>query len=340
LHAGAEYFLNLSFELKNQVSWAPRGYEIAWEQIRLPFDAGKPAEKEIQADRKLRVQQTDDLVIQGYDFTIHFDKNTGLLKSYQRNNGEVLLKGLVPCVWRVPTDNDEGGGMFGYASRWRAAGLDSMQVRLVDMNVENVSDQVVQVIRNCLLEFKLGTMGYQVIYTVSSDGSIKVKNTFTPSRSLPPLARVGIEFAMPDRYNHVEWFGRGPQESYWDRKEGARVGFYSGTVKEQHFPYVMPQETGNKTDVRWLTLTADQGDGLIIAADSLLNMNVQDYSQAALNTSKTSHKLNRGEATYVHVDWQQMGLGGDDSWTPRVHPEYLLNKKRYEFSFVLNPIGN
>jgi beta-galactosidase len=100
----------------------------------------------------------------------------------------------------------------------------------------------------------------------------------------------------------------------------------------------MPQETGNKTDVRWMKLSSDQGDGWMITADSLLNMNVQDYSQAALNASKTSHKLRRGEATYVHVDWQQMGLGGDDSWTPRVHPEYLLNQKKYTFSFILKPL--
>jgi beta-galactosidase len=339
LNAGAEYFLNLSFGLKNQTSWAPKGYEIAWEQFRLPYDAGKSVPMALPADKKLRVQQTDDLVIQGNDFTIHFDKNTGLLKSYQRNNGEVLLKGLVPCFWRVPTDNDEGGGMFGFASRWRAAGLDSMQVRLVDMNVENVSEQVVKVVRNCLLEFKLGTIGYQVTYTVGADGSVKVENILTPSGSLPPLARVGVECTLPAGYHNVEWFGKGPQESYWDRKEGARVGLYSGKVKEQHFPYVMPQETGNKTDVRWMKLSADQGEGWMITADSLLNMNVQDYSQASLNTSKTSHKLKRGEATYVHVDWQQMGLGGDDSWTPRVHPEYLLNKKRYEFSFVLKPLG-
>ncbi len=338
LHAGAEYFLNLSFELKNQASWAPKGYEIAWEQIRLPYDAGKPVSTALPADSRLRIQQTDDLVIQGNDFIIHFDKNTGLLKSYQRNNGEVLLKGLVPCFWRVPTDNDEGGGMFGYASRWRAAGLDSMQIRLVDMNVENVSEQVVKVVRNCLLEFKLGTIGYQVTYTVGADGSVKVENMLTPSRSLPPLARVGIEFTLPAGYHNVEWFGRGPQESYWDRKEGARAGLYNGKVKEQHFPYVMPQETGNKTDVRWMKLSADQGDGWMITADSLLNMNVQDYSQAALNTSKTSHKLQRGEATYVHVDWQQMGLGGDDSWSPRVHPEYLLNQKKYTFSFILKPL--
>jgi beta-galactosidase len=338
LHAGAEYFLNLSFELKNQASWAPKGYEIAWEQIRLPYDAGKPVATALPAGSKLRVQQTDDLVIQGNDFTIHFDKNTGLLKSYQRNNGEVLLKGLVPCFWRVPTDNDEGGGMFGFASRWRAAGLDSMQVRLVDMNVENVSEQVVKVVRNCLLEFKLGTIGYQVTYTVGADGSVKVENILTPSGSLPPLARVGVECTLPAGYHNVEWFGKGPQESYWDRKEGARVGLYSGKVKEQHFPYVMPQETGNKTDVRWMKLSSDQGDGWMITADSLLNMNVQDYSQAALNTSKTSHKLKRGEATYVHVDWQQMGLGGDDSWSPRVHPEYLLNKKKYTFSFILKPL--
>jgi beta-galactosidase len=98
----------------------------------------------------------------------------------------------------------------------------------------------------------------------------------------------------------------------------------------------MPQENGNKTDVTWMNILG-LNRGLKIEAHSLLNINVQNYSQKALNASKTSHELVRGDLTYVYIDLQQMGVGGDDSWTPRVHPEYQLNAKNYEFGFTLRP---
>jgi beta-galactosidase len=141
---------------------------------------------------------------------------------------------------------------------------------------------------------------------------------------------------MPSTFNNIKWFGRGPFESYQDRKESAHFGLYSGKVADQHFPHVMPQENGNKTDIIWMDIVG-LNRGLKIESKGMLNMNVQNYSQRALNTSKTSHELVRGDQTYVHIDLDQMGLGGDDSWTPRVHPEYQLNAKNYEFGFTLKP---
>jgi beta-galactosidase len=151
------------------------------------------------------------------------------------------------------------------------------------------------------------------------------------------MARVGVQFAMPSVYDHMTWYGRGPFENYQDRKESAHVGLYSGSVADQYFEYVMPQENGNKTDVRWIRVMDKAGTGLKVTGEPLLEVNVQDYSQEALHNSKTSHSLVRGEQTYVHVDFKQMGLGGDDSWSPRVHEEYQLNEKHYHFGFSLKP---
>jgi beta-galactosidase len=108
-------------------------------------------------------------------------------------------------------------------------------------------------------------------------------------------------------------------------------------VKDQHFPYVMPQENGNKTDVRWLRITSADGSAIHISGQPLINFNIQDYSCEALNRSKTTHDLERGGKTYLHVDYKQMGVGGDDSWTPRVHPEFLLNSKIYKYSYIVTP---
>lgn len=146
-----------------------------------------------------------------------------------------------------------------------------------------------------------------------------------------------MQFAMPPVYKYISWYGRGPFESYQDRKVSANVGIYSGPVEDQHFEYVMPQENGNKTDVRWIRILDKAETGLKITGEQLMEVNVQDYSQQALNNSKTSHSLIRGDQIYVHIDLKQMGLGGDDSWSPRVHEEYQLKDKNYHFGFNLKP---
>jgi beta-galactosidase len=176
---------------------------------------------------------------------------------------------------------------------------------------------------------------------VYGDGTIKVENSFSTEDRLPPLARVGLQFKLPVSFNNITWFGKGPFENYIDRDESARVGLYSGSVATQHFPYVMPQETGNKTGVRWMLLSSKNNAGLLVSAnDSLLSINVQDYSLQALNESKLSHRLKRGDNTYLFIDYKQMGLGGDIGWGARVHPEYLLTGKKYQYSFYLKPVDS
>jgi beta-galactosidase len=245
---------------------------------------------------------------------------------------------LVPCFWRVPTDNDEGGGNRGYATRWRKAGLDNYGTKvnslaIVPLENGNVTMEVVST-----LTFRSGiSMNYSSNYIFYPDGSIDVGMDLALNGNFPPLARVGLQFAMPSSYDKVKWYGRGPFESYQDRKESANVGLWSGSVADQHFPHVMPQENGNKTDVRWVSLTDDAETGLKITAEKLMEVNVQDYSQDALNTSKIYHSLYRGDKTYIHIDLKQMGLGGDDSWSPRVHEEYQLKEKAYTFGFRIDP---
>ena len=158
------------------------------------------------------------------------------------------------------------------------------------------------------------------------------------SDGFPPLARVGMQFAMPASYDYIKWYGRGPFESYQDRKESAHVGLWSGAVSDQYFPYVMHQENGNKTDVRWIKITDDAATGMKITGTPLMEVNVQNYSQQALNLAKPSKRLFRGDKTYVNIDLKQMGLGGDDSWSPRVHEEYQLKEKSYRFGFVISPM--
>jgi beta-galactosidase len=137
----------------------------------------------------------------------------------------------------------------------------------------------------------------------------------------------------------MEWYGRGPFESYWDRCTAANVGWYQGSVEAQHFPYVMPQENGSKSDVRWLSLTDASQVGVKIVAMPRLQFTVHDYSDQALLTSKTTPELSKDGHITLSLDYRQMGLGGDDSWSPRTHPEYLLKDADYDFKFLLKLVN-
>jgi beta-galactosidase len=339
LAQGGEYFLNISFRTKSDLPYADKGFEIACEQVMLKSqvtpvtmqEKGKEAEP-------VKFVKGDTITVSGHDFRSMIDSHTGYIISFDARGCNLVIDPVKPCFWRVPTDNDEGGGERSFAYGWRKAGLDNFLSKVNTLNISSAADGSVAVDVVTTLSFvSAKSMSVNSRYVFHPDGTTDINATITLNSDFPPLARVGLEFAMPVKYNAVKWYGRGPFESYWDRKGSANVGIYSGSVADQHFPYVMPQETGNKTDVRWFAVTDRAGTGLKISGDQLLEVNVQDYSLAALNASKTSHSLYRGNKTYVHVDLHQMGLGGDDSWNPRVHEEYRLTAKSYTIGFSINP---
>lgn len=340
LAADGEYFLNLSFRTKNDLAYADKGFEIASEQILLKEPAASIVIPESNVmGEPVKFVKGDTITISGKEFKALIDSRTGYIISFDFRGERLISDPLKPCFWRVPTDNDEGGGNRGFATRWRKAGLDNFLTKVNNINLTAQPDGSVLVdIVSTLSFISEKTMGLNSQYVFHPDGSTDFNTGITLNSDFPPLARIGLEFAMPVRYNKLKWYGRGPFESYQDRKESANVGIWSGSVAEQHFPYVMPQETGNKTDVRWFKVTDAAETGFEISGNQLLEINVQDYSQAALNSSKLSHTLYRGNKTYVHVDLHQMGLGGDDSWSPRVHDEYQLKAKSYSFGFRINPM--
>lgn len=329
------YYLNLRFRLKNSTLWAPAGFEIASEQFLLKEITGIQLSHEIAGTPEAE-DLPDKLVIKSKLFRAEIDKKTGMLTGYNYLGSPLITEPVMPCFWRVPTDNDEGGGGFSFAARWRKAGLDkyNISVKKIELGKE---DNCVTVQSTAELQFAGGRMEFSTQYKFNAAGEIKTGHHLKLLDSFPPLARVGVELAMPPEFNKLEWFGRGPHESYQDRKESAFMGLYSGEVANQHFAHVMPQENGNKTDVKWFKLTG-LNRGLHVTADSVLNVNVQNYYQADLNESKTSHILKRGDITRVNIDIQQMGLGGDDSWTPRVHKEYQLTDAEYKFGYTFKPL--
>ncbi len=338
LKPGAEYWLKVSFVLSEYTSWADRGHVVAWDQFKVPFDVPDAHVLRLAAMPEVHLQETDgEFVVEGKDFSVTVGKSSGAMESFVFS--DIPLMGtdrgyLHPNFWRAPTDNDQGNKMPRRLGVWKDAGPDR-EVQSVAAEVLN--EKVVRITAECTLPVGDGTT-YTTVYTVYGSADVVVESTIEPhGDDLPNLPRFGMQMRMPKEFFKMTWLGRGPHESYWDRKTGAAVGLYSGPVEEQIHLYVRPQETGNKADVRWMALTNEDGLGLMAIGLPKLNVSAWPCTMQDLDSADHIHELTRRDFITVNLDYKQMGVGGDDSWGARVHPEYTLPAQRYSYKFRLRP---
>jgi len=332
---GAEYLLKISFALADNTSWAEQGHVVAWEQFEIPFDTPQAPSADIAAMPPLKLQESDKaLKITGENFELAIGKSSGAIESLKFDGKELIAEPLVPNFWRVPIDNDNGNGMPRRLGVWRDAGPNRSVGKV---SVAEVKRQLVVVTAETTIS--VGTnSACNTVYSVYGSGDIVIKTTVTPrGGNIPKLPRFGMQMAIPGEFSTMSWFGRGPNESYWDRKTGSAVGLYSGPVEENFHPYVRPQETGNKTDVRWLALTNKKGAGLLAVGMPLLSASAWPFTMEDLQKATHTNELPRRKTITVNLDYKQMGVGGDDSWGARTHPEYTLPAKTYSYKFRLRP---
>ncbi len=337
---GMEYFLNLSFRTRSVGRMLPEGYEVAWEQFRLPAFK-PPTQTEMRKAGKLQRRQKDNLLILGgEDFTYAFDLIRGEWTSLVYAGTEVLIRGPAPNFWRAPTDNDFGNGMPQRQGIWKLAGLQRRTER-VEYRQSSNRDVVIEV------TFSLPPVKayYRMTYNVFGNGDIIVEGRMFPIDALlPDLPRFGIQMILRPEFNRIQWFGRGPHENYCDRKTGAKVGIYQGLVADQYHPYLRPQENGNRTDVRWVALTNDRGIGLLAAGDPCLEISAlhflpEDFDPGPQKQQRHAVDLVPRELVTLNLDLGQMGVGGDTSWGARPHPQYTYPAKEYTYRFRLRPFS-
>jgi beta-galactosidase len=240
---------------------------------------------------------------------------------------------LVPSFWRAPTDNDRGNQMPNRQGIWKQAGPGRDIKRVA---AEQLGPQIVRIAVEETLP--ANNSSYGCTYTVYGNGDVIVESALEPAGELPDLPRFGMQMAMPAEFSTITWYGRGPHETYWDRKTGAAVGVYSGPVETQVHQYIRPQENGNKTDVRWVALTDADGVGLLAVGMPLLSVSAWPYTLEDLERADHPYELPARDTVTVNLDYKQMGVGGDDSWGARPHPEYTLPAKPYSYRFRLTPI--
>ncbi len=335
---GAEYFLELSFTTKETTKWAQAGFEVAKQQLTV--DAGSPAVTPVPLDDVPALHCTDgdtSVTVTGKGFSVTVDKKTGVITSYQAHGAQLIASGPAPNFWRAPTDNDHGNGQHTRNQTWRDAGTHR---KVTDVSVRGLRDKAVEIkVAGTLPTTTEST--YTTTYTVFGNGEIKVDNTLHPgASSLPYIPEVGTLLYLPGRLENLHYYGRGPEENHWDRKDGTDVGRYSSTVSEQWTSYIRPQENGNRTDVRWIALTDDKGTGLLVSGEPLLEVNASHFTPEDLSVgARHDYQLTPREEVVLRLSHHQMGVGGDNSWGAHTHDEYKLFADRdYAYTYRLRPL--
>jgi len=335
LKAGTEYRLKVSFALGEDSLWARRGHVVAWDQFKVPFDVPSVEPIDVTKMVPVRLRRSDKAItVSSRVYEVTVGKASGALESFRFAGKELMAGPLIPNFWRPPIDNDNGNGMPNRLGAWRQAGP---KRKVISVKAEQIKPQVVRITAEAVLPVGKNSK-CTTTYTIYGNGDVVIDSSVEPTgKNLPKMPRFGMQMAMPGEFSTMTWLGRGPHESYWDRKTGAAVGLYSGPVAEQIHLYVRPQETGNKTDVRWLTLTNKDGVGLLAVGMPVLSASAWPCTMQDLETARHIHELPQRDTVTVNLDYKQMGVGGDDSWGARTHPEYTLPAKAYSYRLRLRP---
>lgn len=345
-----EYLVNIRAVTNRPLPLLPLGFEVGFDQFALT-DGWEEVGHRVQDAPPLRVERTaQSYRISAPAFSLVFDVASGELSDYVFEGQKMLLQGLRPNFWRAPTDNDLGNKMQEWGQHWQTAGA---QKQLLSFEVAENEGYFTDL--SARYQLPGATLALQ--YRVHPDGVLHVHYRYDPDTAaqLPKIPRIGLSLRVPPEFQFMSWYGRGPHESYWDRKTSAAVGLYKGTVWEQFYAYTRPQESGNKTDVRWMRLTDAEGRGWEMrSAGAPLSASAWPFAQEDLdfvagkgasasglvpNVSKHGADIvPRGFITW-NIDLLQMGVGGDNSWGAPVHDAYTIAANRvWEYGFWLRPV--
>jgi beta-galactosidase len=336
LHPGSAYHLDLDFHLKADASWGKAGHSVAHAQFELPFTVPRTPKIDLTGLPKLTTTQANGLVnLSGPGFAAVFDTKKGTLTSYTLGTLPLIKEGPVPNFWRAPTDNDRGNGMASRTGKWQNAGRDRVVAK---STVTTVSATETRIDLSLNLP-NAGSSSMTMAWTFYGSGDVVVDYTLVPDATMSEIPNVGTFLTMPEGFETLRWFGRGPHENYVGRNRSSYVGQYSLPVDSTITLYPELNETGQRTDVHWAALTNAAGLGLLAVGSPLMEINAQHHTPAQLTATKYPWDLTRqGDITF-RIDLRQMGLGGIDSWGSKPQDAQMnFAKNTYKHSFRLSPI--
>ena len=351
--SGKEYFLNLSIIRTEAWTILPAEHIYAAAQFKLPVYKDRLLLPLTDYGDLATTESKGKTTVKGRDFSITFDGANGQMVSLKFKGSELVKEPMAPDFWRAPTDNDFGNGLPELSSTWKDAGKNA---KLVKSRFEQPNPRLAVFDFGFALSDSLGlfaTVGLR--YKIYGTGDIMVEYQFEKKRdSLPEIPRIGLNLVLRKEFDKAKWYGRGPGENYWDRKSASFISLYKNSVSNLYTPYIRPQENGYRTDVRWLSLTNGKGQGLLIIGEPLICFSAhynkrEDFTSLHRNYDerlKNPAQFNRHTVDVVpqdlvslYIDLGQMGVGGDNSWGAKTHPEYRIERKGYQYRFRLKPIG-
>ena len=284
---------------------------------------------------------TRAIVVVAGDNKIYFNRWTGLLTDYTLDGTELVETGytLRPMFWRAPTDNDMGAGQQNRFALWK-----NPEMKLKSIKDSTLSNGNIQVVSTFELPKLFATL--EISYTINGAGEIGVKQKLTTDpaqEKMPHLFRFGMELTMPAAFRTIDFYGRGPVENYIDRQGAAKIGRYTQSVDDQYWGYIRPQESGNKSDLRWWKQTNVDGVGLMIESNAPFEASALPYAMDDLDDGPSKDQRHSGslvkrDFVTLNIASKQMGLGCEDSWGAWPLQKYLLPYGDYEFDFVIKPV--
>jgi len=350
---GKEVIVTLKVTTRKYQNLVPENHEIAWGQ----FIIQKPIiTSTLEQKGKVNIDQTSkELIINSLFGNITFNKETGIITQLTYDEFGSLLnqqKGFTPNFWRAPIDNDFGNDLHKRCSDWKYVSKNRVLTKFdVTKKGQNAVVKVFFDLRN-----EKGNLiaKFTTRYEINSDGKLLVNNYYQKvSKDAPETPRIGLNLQLNNQFDQMSWYGRGPHESYWDRKTGAKINTYKGNVLDQYWAYIRPQENGNKTDTRWVSFTNHKGNGLMFKGVSNLSVSahhntLEDFESLERTDGrhrdrdivKNRHTIDvpLRDLISVNIDFKQMGVGGDTSWGAHTHDKYKLQDKTYQYGFYVIPI--
>ena len=332
---GEEFFINFSFKTKNGNDLLPAGYEIAYEQIqfKVPVVEASPFKK---SDKLNLTQDSDVIVLSNNDFSFIINKNQGLPTSLKYNDVEMLAGAVKPNFWRAPTLNDDVD--WWGKRRWKAAGLDSLTIAKKTFKVQRVTES--NVIVSVDLEF-VNNNGDLVLktsqsYSVFGNGDVDVSMTVMPTDKVETFPKIGTQWRMPLYFDKVRYFGK-DTENYPDRDASGRVGVYERNASDFFEMHEEPQESGNRSGVRWVEIADKKGYGIRVRGEEHLNFSIYQYSDDDLTRAERINQIEPADFWTVNIDYKQAPLG-TATCGPGALDKYLIKNGIYEYSFSISPL--
>ena len=355
---GAEYFFNVRFRLKSASTWGGQiGHIIAENQMPITF-AGTPGSSTagILAEKLIADTTATHFTVTGKDFAINFDRANGVIDSFKYKGRDLLVSGPEPNFFRAPTDNNKGSSEASWYSSWKTVGSNRTRGTATMEKVDNL------VIITAPATFSGKSATFTTTYTIYPNGEVKVAQRYVfgtlSNDAARRVAEIGSMMVLPSDFENITWYGRGPGESYIDRKWGNDVGIWNSTVTDNYIQYNEAQETGNKVDIRWYALTDNAGFGMLVKAgkftgnvyssgnpSNVLEVNALHYSPNELSTTANYHPyelVGDDGKIFLRVNLGSVGVGGDNSWGAQPLSQYQVNAsgKTYNYNYTIVPVEN